>query len=73
MWGKWKTDLSKIKGLTEYKDLLNEILTTRLQELTAKELDPNTFGSPSWPYIQAAQVGARKEITQLLLTLDHED
>jgi hypothetical protein len=73
MWGKWKADLNKLTSLTEYRDLLIEILNTRIQEVTAKELDPNTFGSPSWPYLQAAQVGARKELTQLLLTLDRKD
>lgn len=73
MWGKWKTDLSTITSLTEFKDKLNEILTLRMQELIAKELDPNSFGSPSWPYLHAAQVGARRELTQLILTLDHED
>lgn len=73
MWSKWKYDLSKITSLTEYKDLLIEILNSRIQEMTTKELDPNTFGSPAWPYLQAAQVGARKELTNLLSTLDQKD
>ena len=73
MWGKWKQDLAEIKGVTEYRDFLIKIITQRIYEITSKELDPNSFGSPSWPYLQASQVGARKELSNLLLTLDPEE
>lgn len=73
MWGKWKQDLNSITSKEDYKKFLINILKVRIDENTAKELDPNTFGSPSWAYIQAAQVGIRKELTQLLLTLDPKE
>lgn len=70
MYGKWKTDLQEIKGLTEYKEYILKILNTRIQENMSKELDPDSFGSPAWPYLQAAQIGARKELFQLLQIIE---
>jgi len=75
MWARWVKNLKEARGRDDFKDVLIASLQERQDELTTKELDPNLFGSPAWPYLQAAQIGARKEITNLikLLALDHKE
>lgn len=85
MWLKWTQNLtspddkrlfeSALRSAKPVLDRVTEILNEREAEITTKELDYNSFGSPSWPYLQAALVGARKEISVLkkLLTLDQKD
>jgi hypothetical protein len=51
-----------------------EIIEAREQELDQEEYNTEGFGSPSWPYLQAALVGRRAELRSLkqLLSLRPE-
>jgi hypothetical protein len=86
MWTKWTQNLKSEQDKIEFErafrnsrpvlDRAIEILNEREKAINNKELDLNSFGSPSWPYLQAALVGARAEIRNLkilLTTLDNKD
>ena len=62
MWTKWKGFEEAFLLNKQFRLRTIDLLNERLREITTKELDYNSFGSPSWPYLQAALVGARKEI-----------
>lgn len=85
MWTKWTSHLRtdeertafkrQINGSQEVLDRVRMILEERYKGLEDNELDPKIFGSPSWPYLQAAICGRKAELrdTIKLLTLTGED
>jgi hypothetical protein len=86
MWTKWTQNLKSEQDRIEFErsfqsarpvlDRAIDILNEREKALTNRELDLKSFGSPSWPYLQAALVGARAELRNLKIlftTLDQKE
>lgn len=60
----------------EVLERLSDILKKEEDEITNRELNPNSFGSASWPYEQAFLCGKRaqlKTITKLLDLKENND
>lgn len=56
-------------------DRLLEIVSQREEEINAKEMDEESYDSPSWAALQADRNGRRRELRWMkqLITLDHKD
>lgn len=82
MWTKWTSHLpeadketfrNEIRGSKPTLDRVRNILKERLISLEYNELDPKIFGSPSWPYLQAAIIGRKAELRDFIKLLTIED
>lgn len=56
-------------------DRLLEMLNQREEEINAKEMDEESYDSPSWAALQADRNGRRRELRWMkqLITLDQKD
>lgn len=84
MWTKWTSHLpetekeafrNQIRGSNIVLERLRSIYKERLMGLEASEVDPKLFGSASWPYMQAAIVGRKAELRDMikLLTIENTE
>jgi hypothetical protein len=74
MWTQWTSGLTdkdkadferSAQAATPVLERAIQIIEDREQELDQEEFNMESFGSPSWPYLQAALVGRRAELRSI--------
>lgn len=85
MWTRWtsnlKTDAEKDnfrRRVNSSKDVLDrviEICEEKIASLDDQQCDLDAFNSPNWAYLQAAQIGRKGQLKDIiqLLTLDQKE